>query len=72
MYVFGIDIPVLELLVIFCIVVVAYLVILELEFRQLRKIAKRFDQEELQFSAEMRELRKSIAELGNIIKMFRR
>lgn len=71
MYIFGIDIPVLELLVIFCIVVVAYLFILELEFRQLRKIVKRFDQEELQFAAEMRELRKAIAELGNIIKMMR-
>ncbi len=69
MYIFGIDIPVLELLVIFCIVVVAYLFILELEFRQLRKIVKRFDQEELQFSAEMRELRKEIAELGNVIRM---
>lgn len=65
MYIFGIDIPVLELLVIFCIVVVAYLAILELEFRQLRKIVKRFDQEELQFSAEMRELRKAISDLGD-------
>ena len=67
MYIFGIDIPVLELLVIFCIIVVAYLFILELEFRQLRKIVKRFDQEELQFSAEMRELRKAISKLSNVI-----
>ena len=67
MYIFGVDIPILELLVIFCIVVVAYLFILELEFRQLRKIAKRFDQEELQLSAEIRELRKDISELGNVI-----
>jgi hypothetical protein len=68
MYIFGIDIPVLELLVIFCIIVVAYLFILELEFRQLRKIVKRFDQEELQFSAEMRELRNVISELGSAMK----
>jgi len=68
MYIFGMDIPILELLVVFCIVVVAYLVILELEFRQLRRIVKRFDQEELQFSAEMRELRKVIADLGKIMK----
>jgi len=72
MYIFGVDIPILELLVIFCIVVVAYLFILELEFRQLRKIAKRFDQEELQLSAEIRELRKDISELGNVISRKKR
>lgn len=63
MYIFGIDIPVLELLVIFSIVVVIYLIILEFEFRQLRFITRKFDQEELQLSNEMRELRKSVADL---------
>jgi len=67
MYIFGIDIPILELLVIFSIVVVAYLVILELEFRQLRRIAKKFDEEELELANEMRELRKEIGELGAAI-----
>ena len=63
MYIFGIDVPVLELLVIFSIVVVIYLIILEFEFRQLRLITRKFDQEELQLSNEMRELRKSVADL---------
>ena len=68
MYIFGIDIPILELLVIFSIVVVVYLVILEFEFRQLRIITRKFDEEELQLSNEMRELRKEVANLREAIK----
>jgi type II secretory pathway component PulM len=68
MYIFGIDVPILELLVIFCTVVVVYLVILEFEFRQLRVIARKFDAEELQLSNEMRELRKEVANLREVIK----
>ena len=67
MFIFGIDVPILELLVIFSTVVVVYLVILEFEFRQLRVITRKFDQEELQLSNEMRELRKEIANLRNAV-----
>lgn len=67
MYIFGIDVPILELLVIFCIVVVVYLVILEFEFRQLRKITKRFDEEEIALGRAMRELRDEISSLRNVI-----
>ncbi len=63
MYIFGIDIPVLELLVIFSIVVVVYLVILELEFRQLRVIVGKFENEEIQLGREMRELKEEVGEL---------
>ena len=68
MFIFGIDIPILELLVIFSTVVVVYLVILEFEFRQLRVITRKFDQEELQLSNELRELRKEITNLRDAIK----
>ncbi len=68
MFIFGIDVPILELLVIFSTVVVVYLVILEFEFRQLRVITRKFDQEELQLSNEMRELRKEVANLKDVIK----
>jgi type II secretory pathway component PulM len=68
MFIFGIDVPILELLVIFSMVVVVYLVILEFEFRQLRVITRKFDQEELQLSNEMRELRKEVANLKEVIK----
>ena len=68
MYIFGIDVPILELLVIFSTVVVVYLVILEFEFRQLRVITRKFDEEELQLSNEMRELRKEVANLREVIK----
>ena len=40
MFIFGIDIPILELLVLFSVVVVIYLIILEFEFRQLRTITR--------------------------------
>ena len=68
MYIFGIDVPILELLVIFSTVVVVYLVILEFEFRQLRVITRKFDEEELQLSNELRELRKEITNLRETIK----
>lgn len=69
MYIFGIDVPILELLVIFSTVVVVYLVILEFEFRQLRVITRKFDQEELQLSNELRELRKEVGNLRDVIKV---
>jgi type II secretory pathway component PulM len=68
MYIFGIDIPILELLVIFSIVVVIYLIILEFEFRQLRKITKKFDEEEVALGRAMRELRDEISGLRNVIQ----
>jgi len=67
-YIFGVDIPILELLVILSIVVVLYLIILELEFRQLRRIARKFDEEEIQLGVEMRELRKAVVDLRNVIR----
>jgi len=72
MYIFGIDIPILELLVIFSTVVVIYLVILEFEFRQLRTITRKFDQEEVQLSNEMRELRKEVGNLREVIKLIKK
>ncbi len=68
MYIFGIDVPILELLVIFCIVVVVYLIILEFEFRQLRKITRRFDEEEIALGRAMRELRDEISSLRGVIQ----
>ena len=54
MYLFGINVPILEMLVIFCAVVIVYLVLLEFEFRQLKKISRRFSEDELTLSLEMR------------------
>ncbi|RLJ08580.1 MAG: hypothetical protein DRP13_02245 [Candidatus Aenigmatarchaeota archaeon] len=68
MYIFGIEVPLLDLLVVFSIVVVIYLIILELEFRQLRRITKRFDEEEIQLSRVMRELKGEISSLNEIIQ----
>ncbi len=67
MYIFGIDVPILELLVIFSVVVVVYLIILEIEFRQLRKITRKFDQEEITLGKEMRELKQEITALKEVV-----
>jgi Zn-dependent membrane protease YugP len=67
MYVFGIDIPILELIVIFSVVVVVYLIILEIEFRQLRRITRKFDEEEIALGKEMRELKEEISGLKDAI-----
>lgn len=65
---FGIfGVPLDELLVIFSIVVVIYLVILEFEFKQLSKLANEFDEEEIRLSKEMRELKEEIKELKGVI-----
>lgn len=71
MYLFGIQVPLLELLVVFCIVVVVYLVVLEFEFKQERKIVKEFDEEEVKLSHEVRELRESINELKEAARMLK-
>ncbi len=66
MYIFGINIPILELLVILCVVVVVYLIILEFEFRQVKKIVKEFDEEEVKLSHEIRELREAVSDLKEV------
>lgn len=71
MYIFGVNIPIMELLVIFCIMVVVYLVVLEFEFRQQKKILKEFDEEEVRLSHEVRELKEVIEDLKEVTKNFK-
>lgn len=72
MYIFGINVPILELLVVFSTVVVIYLVILEFEFRQLKTITRKFDEEEVELATEMRELRKEVSSLKDVIRVIKR
>jgi hypothetical protein len=67
MFIFGVDVPILELLVIFSIVVVIYLIILEFEFRQLRTITRKFDEEEIQLGRAMRELKDEVTGLKDVM-----
>ena len=67
MFIFGIDVPILELLVLFSVVVVIYLVILEFEFRQLRTITRKFDEEEIQLGRAMRELKDEVSGLKDVM-----
>ena len=67
MFIFGVDVPILELLVVFAIVVVVYLIILEFEFRQLRTITRKFDEEEIQLGRAMRELKDEVTALKDVM-----
>lgn len=62
---FGISIPLPELIVIFSIVVVIYLIIYDLEFKQIKGIIKKVDQEEAQLINTMKELTGEITILRN-------
>ena len=70
-YLFGINIPITELLLLLSLVIIVYLAILEFEFRQIRKITKKFDDEELILTKSIRELRDSVGELRNAINVGR-
>ncbi len=67
MYVFGINVPILELLVILSTFVVIYLILLELEFRQIRKIEKHEDISESTLMTEVQEFRKEIQDLRSLV-----
>jgi hypothetical protein len=62
-YLFGINIPITELLLLLSTVIIVYLVILEFEFRQVKNITKKFDDEELILTKSIRELRDSVNDL---------
>ncbi len=68
MLVFGIEVGILELFSVFAIVLVVYLVILEFEFRHVRGITRKFDEEEIQLGRAMRELKEEVASLKDIME----
>lgn len=68
MYVFGVNLPILELLVVLSLVVVLYLVLLELEFRQLRKIQESEQASESLLRTEIQDLKTEIQELKDILE----
>ena len=63
MYVFGADVNLLDFLTVFATVLVAYLIILEFEFRHVRTLTRKFDEEEIQLGRAMRELKDEVSSL---------
>lgn len=57
-----------EAIVVLCVVIVAYMGVLHLEFRQLKIISKRFGDEDAEFTKTIRELRADLNSLGDIVK----
>ena len=68
MILYGIQVPILELLAILCLLVVIYLLVMEFEFRQERKIVKDFDEDEVKLSHEIRDLREEIEDLKDLTR----
>ena len=67
MIVFGVDVGILELFSLFMVVLVVYLFILEYEFRHVRTITRKFDEEEIQLGHAMRELKEEVASLKDVM-----
>ncbi len=64
--VFGIALS--QLVLLLCVIVLIFLFVLEAEFRQVRKIAKKMDDEELTLTRDLRELRDSVHDMGMVLK----
>jgi predicted Holliday junction resolvase-like endonuclease len=63
---FGIALS--QLILILCVAVLLLLFVLEIEFRQVRKVAKKMDNEEISLTRDLRELRDSVRELATVLK----
>jgi len=57
-----------EAIVVLCVVIIAYMGVMHLEFRQLKLISKRFGEEDDDFTKSIRELRSDLNSLGDIVK----
>ncbi len=67
MYIFGLGIDLLDLITVFFIVLVTYIIILEYEFKEIIRIVKKFDNEETVLGKDIRELKEEISKLKETI-----
>jgi len=67
-YVFGLNLPLLELLVVFAIGVLVYLVLLELQFRRIMRIVRRLDKEEKEIEGERKELEEETDKISTLLR----
>lgn len=68
---FGMDVfnvSLTQLVLFLCVVVLLFLFVLEVEFRQVRRTARDMDDEELTLTRDIRELRDSVRDIANILK----
>ena len=57
-----------EAIVVLCVVIVAYLAVLHIEFKQLKIISRKFSEEDNDFSKCLRELREDLNKVSDIAK----
>ena len=68
MEIFGISVELLDVIFYFCVILVMYFILLEFEFREIRKLTKSFDNEEIQYEKEVRELKEDITRLTKLVE----
>lgn len=67
MYIFGISIELLDFITLFFVVLVTYIIILEYEFKQVLRIVKKYDGEEMMLGKNIRELKEELQKLRDRI-----
>ncbi len=60
--------PIEEAIIIVCIIIVAYLIVMRFEFKQLSLVSAKMDNEESELSKELKELKDELGKLNDIIK----
>lgn len=68
MEIFGISVELLDVIFYFCVILVMYFILLEFEFREIRKLTQGLDNEEIQYEKEVRELKEDIARLTKLVE----
>ncbi len=63
MYIFGISIELLDFITLFFVILVTYIIILEYEFKQVLRIVKKYDGEEMMLGKNIRELKEELQKL---------
>ena len=66
--VLGYFIDVEEAIIVLCIVIVAYLAVMHVEFRQLKLISHKFSKEDTEFTKCLRELKTDLNTLSDVVK----
>ena len=67
MYIFGISIELLDFITLFFVILVTYIIILEYEFKQVLRIVKKYDGEEMMLGKNIRELKEELQKLRDRI-----
>ncbi|RKY41195.1 MAG: hypothetical protein DRP85_06960 [Candidatus Makaraimicrobium thalassicum] len=66
--VLGYFIDVEEAIIVLCVVIVAYLAVMHVEFKQLKLVSRKFSKEDTEFTKCLRELKTDLSTLSDVIR----